>query len=264
MKPVIAILATLLLAGCAKADAPKDAAPATSAPAPAASVAEQALAGSGVEIAGTLEAPAGYHGFVGSYRGQQLPVYVLPDGKHIMVGSLYDLQGHDLTSPAMRKVADSGLGAAQWAMLEQSTWVAEGNPAAKRVVYVFSDTRCPYCHHLWLASQPWLQRGDVQVRNILVAVISPDSLPEAASILDAADPTAAWQTQERDFGKHAKPAADAGSAAARAKVQANSELMTTLGFFGTPAVIYKDASGEIRALSGMPRDQQGLQEVFGG
>lgn len=264
MKSVIATLAFLLLTGCAKADPPKDAAQASAAPASAASVAEKALAGTGVEIGGTLEAPAGYHGFVGSYRGQQLPVYVLPDGKHLVVGSLYDAQGHDLTSPAMRKVAESGLGAAQWAMLEQSTWVAEGNPQAKRVVYVFSDTKCPYCHHLWQASQPWLKRGDVQVRTILVAVISPDSLPEAASILDATDPTAAWQTHERDFGKHAKPAANAGSAAARGKVQANGELMTTLGFFGTPALIYKDADGRIHALSGMPRDQQGLQEVFGG
>lgn len=259
MKSITTILAFLLLAGCAKADTPKE----SSAPATSASVAEKALASSGVAITGTLEAPAGYHGFVGNYQGRQLPVYVLPDGKHLMVGSLYDLNGHDLTSPAMRKVADSGLGAAQWAMLEQSSWVLEGNPQAKRVVYVFSDTRCPYCHHLWQASQPWLEHGDVQVRNILVAVISPDSLPEAASILDAADPTKAWQDNERTFGKHAKPAANAGSAAARAKVQANSELMTTLGFFGTPALIYQGADGKIHALSGMPRDQQGLQEVFG-
>lgn len=264
MKSITAIVAVLLLAGCGKADTPKQPPTTTAAPAPSASVAEEALAGTGVEITGALEAPAGYHGFLGNYQGRQLPVYLLPDGKHLMVGSLYDLEGHDLTSPAMRKVADSGLGAAQWAMLEQSHWVPEGNPQAKRVVYVFSDTRCPYCHHLWQASQPWLERGDVQVRNILVAVISPDSLPEAAGILDAADPTKAWQDNERAFSKQAKPAANAGSAAARAKVQANSELMTMLGFFGTPAVIYKDADGKIHALSGMPRDAQGLEEVFGG
>lgn len=261
MKSILALVVCLLLVGCSHAKAP--ATDTTAAPAVSSSTVQKALADTGIDITGTLDAPKGYHGFVGVYQGRSLPIYVMPDGKHLMIGSMYDMAGHDLTSPAMRKIADSGIGAAQWAMLEKATWIAEGNPQAKRVVYVFVDTRCPYCHHLWKASQKWIKSGDVQVRNILVAVISPDSLPEAASILDADDPAQAWQDNERHFGNNPKPDAHAGSKLSRQKIRANSMLMNALGFYGTPAAVYKDADGKIRVLHGFSRDPAVLREVFG-
>lgn len=262
MKSIFPLIACLLLVGCSHAKAP--AAETASAPAVASSTVQKALADTGVQITGTLDAPKGYHGFVGVYQGRPLPIYVMPDGKHLLIGSIYDMTGHDLTSPAMRKVADNGLGAAQWAMLEKSAWVVEGNPKAQRVVYVFVDTRCPYCHHLWKASQKWIERGDVQVRNVLVAVISPDSLPEAASILDAGDPAKAWRDNEQNFGDNPKPNAEAGSKLSREKIRANNMLMNVLGFHGTPAVVYKDADGKVRTLRGLPRDPEVLRDVFGG
>lgn len=260
MKFATAALAALLLAGCAQANPPQDA---TAQPGPAASAVEKALAGSGVEISGELDAPAGYHGFVGTYRGQQLPVYVMPDGKHLVIGSLYDMQGRDLTMPAMQKAADSGLGDEQWKAMAEADWVVEGNPEAKRVVYVFTDPECPYCHHFWKASQKWLERGDVQVRNILVAVISPDSLPRSAAILEADDPTRAWQDNEEHFGKNPKPT-HKPSAAARKKIDAHNNLMMKLGFYGTPAIVYKGKDGKIHALRGMPPNAEILREVFEG
>jgi len=262
MKATLVPIACLLLAGCSHTEAPTT--DTASVPAVTSSTVQKALAGTGVEITGKLEAPKGYQGFVGVYQGRSLPVYVMPDGKHLAIGSMYDMTGHDLTSPAMRRIADSGFGAAQWAMLEKATWVVEGNPHAKRVVYVFADTRCPYCHHLWEASQKWLERGNVQVRTIPVAVISPDSLPEAAVILDADDPAKAWQESERHFGSNPKPDVDAGSKLSRQKIRANSMLMNVLGFHGTPSVVYKDADGGIRVLRGLPRDPDTLREVFGG
>lgn len=271
MKFAVALLVAVLLSGCAQANAPDPGAtnaastpagPSTSAPAPTAAAVEKAL-GHGISISGELDAPAGFHGFLGNYQGKQIPVYVTPDGRHILIGQLFDMDGHDLTGLAMQKVADSGLGAAEWDMLEKSSWIVEGNPKARRVVYVFVDTRCPDCHHLWQASQDYLKRGNVQVRNILVAVISPDSLPEGAAILDAGDPSRAWQENERSFGKHVAPAANAGSAASRARIKANSALMQQMGFQGTPSIVYKDAEGRIRALQGMPQQQQVMREIFG-
>lgn len=262
MKALLVPIACLLLAGCSHAEAP--ATDTASVPAVSSSTVQKALADTGIEITGKLDAPEGYEGFVGVYQGRSLPVYVLPDGKHLVIGSIYDMSGHDLTSPAMRRIADSGFGAAQWSMLEKATWVVEGNPHAKRVVYVFADTRCPYCHHLWQASQQWLERGNVQVRTIPVAVISPDSLPEAAVILDADDPAKAWRENERHFGSNPKPDPGAGSKLSRQKIRANSMLMNVLGFHGTPAMIYKNADGKVRILRGLPRDPDTLREVFGG
>jgi thiol:disulfide interchange protein DsbG len=272
MKTVFVLIATLLVSACAPAGTsaaqpsaapPAASASAAAAPAPAASVVQRALAANGVAITGSLEAPAGFEGFVAQYQGRELPVYALPDGKHIVIGSLLDLDGHDLTGPALAKVTSSSLGEAQWKALEGSNWVAEGDPHAKRIVYVFVDTRCPYCHHLWQASQPFLKKGGVQVRNILVGVIKAESLPEAAHILAARDPTAAWVRNESNFGKNPTPS-NAAPAAAVDKVRANAELMQELGFMGTPGIVWKDAQGKIQVLQGMPRDNAGLDAVFSG
>lgn len=271
MKTFLTLVATLLVSACAPAGTPaahSSATPAASAstaatPAPATSVVQRALAANGVEITGSLEAPPGFEGFVAQYQGRELPVYALPDGKHIVIGSLLDLAGHDLTGPALAKVAGTSLGEAQWKSLETSNWVAEGDPHARRIVYVFVDTRCPYCQHLWQASQPFLKKGGVQVRNILVGVIKAESLPEAAHILAARDPAAAWVHNEANFGKNPTPS-NAAPAAAVDKVRANTELMQTLGFMGTPGIVWKDARGKIHVLQGMPRDSAGLDSVFSG
>lgn len=283
MKPSLSLLlACLLLAGCARAHAPADpaasaagsadgsaatssaaAASAAAQPAPTASVVAQALAATGITIEGSLDAPQGYHGYLGSYQGRPLPVYVGPDGRHVLVGSLFDLQGHDLTSPALTKLAKAG-SAEQWQQLEKASWFVEGNPNATRVVYAFMDTECPYCHEFWQDSQKWLQSGNVQMRIILVAVIKAESLPRGAAVLAAKDPAAAWAENEREF-KPGRPA-PAGTPAPDAvrTLGAHNQLMQTLGFQGTPSIIYKDAAGAVHALQGMPRDADALRAIFEG
>lgn len=161
------ILATLLLCACASHDVPtaaREAPPVASAggttagPASAASVA-QALATQGVQVTGSLDAPAGFAGYLGTYQGHPIPVYALPDGWHLVIGNLLDLDGHDLTASAMAKAASSGPGEAQWQQLAKANWFVEGNPLSKRIVYAFEDTRCPFCHMLWQESNPVHQAG---------------------------------------------------------------------------------------------------------
>lgn len=74
---------------------------------------QKALAAEGLKINGSLDAPAGYRGFIANYRGQELPVYALPDGQHAMIGTLFDLNGRNLTADAMQKVASSAFGERQ-------------------------------------------------------------------------------------------------------------------------------------------------------
>lgn len=279
MNKLLPPLAAVLLSACAQANGPADhgQAPASSAataatPAPPAipdsrvadaSMVQHALASKGIGITGTLDAPKGYQGFVATYQGHQLPVYATPDGKHILIGTLFDMQGHDLTASAMAAVEASSFTEAQWKELESASFVVEGNPGAKRIVYVFVDTRCPYCHHLWRQSQPFVKKGDVQIRDILVGVIAPESLPEAAGILDAKDPAGAWNHNEQNFGKNPAPDRHASPAAVD-KVRANTALMQKLGFQGTPSLIWKDADGKIQTLQGMPADPAQLKVVFEG
>lgn len=263
MKLALWLLALVSLCACARTDVPApSAAPVSTSPA-AASVVQQALAAEGLVINGSLDAPAGYRGYLANYRGQELPVYALPDGRHVMIGTLFDVNGENLTAQAMAQAASNSFGEAQWRQLESSAWVTEGNPKAQRIVYAFVDTRCPYCRQFWQQSQPWLTKGGVQIRNILVGVIAPESLPEAAAILAARDPARAWNRNEQNFNAPAAPAGNP-SAAATAKVKSNTDLMRQLGFMGTPAIVWKDAHGQIHVLQGLPRDPQALAAVFEG
>lgn len=222
----------------------------------------RALAGKGITIEAKLPAPSGYQGFVGNYQGGKLPIYLLPDGKHVMIGSLFDESGNDLTQAPFQAASSPGLTEATWNKLAQSTWIAEGSAKPKRIVYVFTDTECPYCHKLWLATQPLLAGSDVQVRNIMVAVIAPQSLNRAATILDSSDPAATLRQHEQSFGHSSVEPAKTVSAATTKHIADNIHLMEELNIQGTPALIYKDSTGKVRMLPGMPSDEH-LKSIFG-
>lgn len=222
----------------------------------------RALAGKGIAIKATLPAPAGFKGFVGSYQGQNLPVYLLPDGKHVVIGSVFDENGNNLSQASFQAATRPGVTEASWNKLAQSTWIAEGSAKPRRIVYVFTDTECPYCHKLWLATQPLLAGSDVQVRNIMVAVIAPQSLNRAAAVLDSNDPLATLQQHEKSFGHSSVEPAKTVPAATAKHIAANIALMEELNIHGTPAVIYKDSTGQVRMLQGMPSDDR-LKSIFG-
>lgn len=242
------LLLALLLAACAQAQ---------DYPAPV-----QALAAKGITITGTFQAPPGFKGYLGNYQGHVMPVYLLPDGKHMVVGTLFDETANDLTQASLQAAVTPALNEQTWDELGKSRWIAEGASKPKRIVYVFTDTECPYCHKLWLATQPLLARGDVQVREILVAVISPQSKGRAAAVLDAADPRAALARHENAFG-HSPLLPETKVPAATAKaIAGNSALMDRLGADGTPTTVYKDADGKVRMAVGMlPADR--IKDVFG-
>ncbi|GAB3035092.1 MULTISPECIES: thiol:disulfide interchange protein DsbG [Oleiagrimonas] len=242
----------LLAPGHARADSGK-----TAYPAPV-----RALKANGIDIRGTMPAPDGFKGFIGEYRGQPMPVYLLPDGKHTVVGNLFDADGKDLTRDAFADRASAGIDKNAWSKLAKADWISEGAKHAKRTVYVFTDTECPYCHRLWNAIRPQVKNGEVQVRYLLVAVIKPQSLPRAASVLDAADPIKAFARNERDFRDSPIKLAATIPPATRAKIAANVELMNTFGIDGTPGIVYKDEQGRIHSLSGMP-PESGIKAIFG-
>lgn len=237
-----------LLAACAQA---QDSSPAI-----------QSLTNKGISIRGSLPAPTGFKGYVGDYQGQAMPVYLLPDGKHVVIGTLFDQRGNDLTAEPMQTATMPALDATTWAELGKATFVAEGATEPKRIVYVFTDTECPYCHKLWQATQPLLAGGDVQVRHIIVAVISPRSPNRAAAILEATDPKAVLHQHERTFGNSSVQPVATLSKPVTAKLAANNALMDKLGVHATPATVYKDASGKLHLALGMlPEDK--LKNIFG-
>jgi thiol:disulfide interchange protein DsbG len=140
--------------------------------------------------------------------------------------------------------------------LQRAHWIAVGSPNPRHVLYEFTDANCPYCHALWLAMAPYYRRG-VQVRHLLVGVISASSPGKAAAILEARDPAAALRANEALWGTRA----DGGGGIAplvhpgfkeMSEIIDNDMLMQDFGISGTPALIYEDRQGKVHLVEGLP------------
>jgi len=148
---------------------------------------------------------------------------------------------------------------ALYAALEKTEVVDEGAAAPARVLYVFFDANCWYCHLAWKALQPY-QRAGLQVRWVPVAYQKDSSVGRAAAVMQAKDRAAALR--ENELGYRAQtydggiaPAANVPAALA-AQFDANTALMQRFGSPGTPALVWKDSAGQVRVRTGMPRLSQ--------
>jgi thiol:disulfide interchange protein DsbG len=152
------------------------------------------------------------------------------------------------TLPAVASAGPDGQSAETsfWPRLQHATWVMQGARRPVHLIYVVTDPNCPYCHDLWLSLQPLYAPG-LQVRYLLVGIIASDSPGKAAAILEARDPSAALDKNEREWARLPDdlgggiPPLQAPQPAILAALKANEQLMHELGVRGTPALIYRGA-----------------------
>jgi thiol:disulfide interchange protein DsbG len=143
-----------------------------------------------------------------------------------------------------------------FAGIERADAVREGAKEPKRVLYVFFDANCYYCHLTWKALEPYEKAG-LQVRWVPVAYQKPTSLGRAAAIMRAGDRAAALRANESgydaaQFDGGIAPLNDVPPKLS-AQIEANTELMQAFGAPGTPALVWKDGTGAIRVKAGVPR-----------
>ena len=165
----------------------------------------------------------------------------------------------DAKTPAARDLP------ALFSALEKTDAVTEGSASPKRILYVFFDANCWYCHLTWKALQPYEKAG-LQVRWVPVAYQKESSTTKAAAILLAKDRAAAFRENET---RYRAKSYDGGIAPARnppkaivAQLDANFELMDRFGLSGTPGLVWKDAAGKVQTNLGMPRLSK-LPEITG-
>ncbi|MFA9459915.1 thiol:disulfide interchange protein DsbG [Thiohalorhabdus methylotrophus] len=146
-------------------------------------------------------------------------------------------------------------GADAWTVLEKEAhWIPAGAEEPERVIYVFTDPNCPYCHDLWKVTKPYYSEG-LQVRHILVGILKPSSPAKAAAILSANDPAAALRRHEKNYEDGGIAPAEDPAQLVRTQLENNQQLMRRFGARATPTVVYRDGDGGAQALSGMPRLQ---------
>lgn len=237
----------------------------------------QAVEKQGVTIVGTFSAPGGLTAWA-AYIGQRpVSLFVTPDGKHVIAGTLLDAQGNEVAQAALEQAVRGPMTAGAWNKLESSHWIEDGRKGAPRTVYVFTDPNCPYCNKFWADARPWVDSGKVVLRHVMVGILTPTSAGKAAALLADKDPAAALAAYERGHMEHngksiasgrARPLGDAGlkplnsiPAAVQAKLAANERLMASLGLQATPAMAWQDADGTVQMRTGAPASA--LAQVLG-
>lgn len=207
----------------------------------------------GINILGEMDVPGGLRGFAARAGAQPLAIYLTPDNEHVIVGTLVDANGQDMAAAQMKKFVEKPILQAGWEELEQATWVADGKDDAPRIVYTFTDPNCPYCNKFWQAARPWVDSGKVQLRHIMVGVIRQDSPAKAAAIIEAETPSSALTENELKHKDGGIAPLSSIKEQTTTKLENNANLMTTLGFGGTPAIIFRKEDGSISTMAGMPQ-----------
>jgi len=222
----------------------------------------QQIEAKGAKIVGRFDAPNGLQGYAAQFQNRGVALYLTPDGKHVLVGSLFDEQGQDLSEAPLQKLVYAPLAKEVWAKLDKTAWIADGKADAPRIVYLFSDPNCPYCNMFWQQARPWVDSGKVQLRHIMVGIIRADSPAKSAALLASADPQKALQAHE-SAGKAStlKPLAKIPTQV-QAKLDANLALMEELGLSATPAIFYLDDKGQLQTQQGAPRPEM-LGKILG-
>ncbi len=222
-----------------------------------------ALEDRGATIGAAFDAPDGLTGYTVSFQGQVLTAYVTENGDHVVVGTLLDGDGTNLSQPVIDQAANAPRPDAEWDALADAGWIRDGSEQAERVVYAFTDPNCPFCHRFYEQTRDWVDANAVQIRHVMVGVLREDSLAKSATLLAADDPSAALAAHEGNFDNGGVTPANQLPAEAQAQVQSNNTLMSQLGIRGTPSVFYRDEDGAIRLVRGLPRGEQ-LDAVMGG
>ena len=222
----------------------------------------QAIEARGAKVVGSFDAPGGLKGYAARYDGQGIALYLTPDGDHVLIGSLLDASGVDLTKAPLERLVYEPLSTEMWQQLESSTWIADGVAKAPRIIYMFSDPNCPYCNMFWKQARPWIEAGDVQLRHVMVGMLRPDSAGKSAALLAAKNPEAALNEHEAAGKASALKPIERISSEVNKKLEANLALMGDMGASATPAIYYLDDEGRLQQHQGAPRPDA-LNRIMG-
>ncbi len=237
----------------------------------------KALEQQGITIVGTFPSKTGLKAYAAMAGGQAAALYVTPNGA-VIAGSALDNNGQELDAAVLDAAVRKPMSETSWKQLESSRWISDGKAGAPRIVYVFTDPNCPYCAKLWQDARPWVTSGKVQLRHVLVGILTPTSAGKAAALLTAKDPSAALQAYEGDnapktakaiaSGERPKALSDpsltplsAIPPMVAAQLEGNARLMMSLGMQATPGVVWRDAKGAVQKRTGAP--ESALIEILG-
>lgn len=147
------------------------------------------------------------------------------------------------------------------AQASKLTYIAEGD--GPRVLWIFFDPNCPFCHQLYGKLRPLVGKDGLQFRWVPLGILTASSLPKAAAILQSPDRLAAFRKNEDDYDFAANGQPGGGilpattiTPAARKELAANKAVYDSQKLFGVPVVVWQRKDGWADMFIGVPSDAQ--------
>jgi len=137
------------------------------------------------------------------------------------------------SAPARREIAVATVAA-------QAKGFAVGSLMSANTVYVFFDTQCPHCAHLWEASRAL--HGKIKFVWIPVGMINAISSAQAAALLTALDPGTLMGDHEASLlaGKGGISGSSSVPADIEKAIKSNTQLLNSFGAEAVPFVVAKN------------------------
>ena len=136
--------------------------------------------------------------------------------------------------------------------LATAHYIREGS--GTRILYAFVDPNCPYCRRTFEDLQPLIAREHLQVRWVVVGILTATSPGKAAAILGAKDPLAALRYNEERFHYPGGGGIDEDlpSDAIERGLHHNRELMERIGANSVPTLVFRARGGRPTMVQGAP------------
>lgn len=155
-----------------------------------------------------------------------------------------------------------------WQTLHKSLYLTTGPENPKRIIYVFFDPNCEYCHAFWDVSHKTQNELSLDIRWVPVAFLKGSSMAKAAAIMESNNSPDAFRYNEEHFhesteegGIRGVPTAPTGLMDA---IKANWEtLKIILRNDGTPTIVYP-YNGTIHVQRGLPSSQSKIYQILTG
>jgi len=211
---------------------------------------------SGVAVTKEFNAIGGLKGWVLDHDHQPAIAYTTPDGKALLFGALINQQGMNMTAAYLKQYSPKVPFSKLIPELQKAHTINIGKPNSAHVIYSFEDPNCIFCHLTDIELAPYIKAG-LEVKIVPVAILKKSSAGKAAAIMQAKDPSAAWEANEAHFNESAEEGGAvpiAHPAAGTVKdLTSNLQLMQAFGFNGTPGIVYEQG-GKWHTINGMPQE----------
>jgi thiol:disulfide interchange protein DsbG len=221
----------------------------------------------------------GLDGWITIKNGQEQYFYATQDGKSLLMGLLFDIDGKLVTVRQVKELQDKGGGvldalaqavpedaaAAEtrfkplqnspfktpaeqlFSDVSATNWIVLGNPEAP-VIYSFMDPQCPHCHDFMDdLKKNYIDRGVIQVRMIPVG-LRDETRAQSAFLLASPDPETRWY-KHLAGDKSALPVARGVN---QQGVERNMAVMQSWKLDATPLTVYRGKDGQVKIVQGRP------------